>query len=90
MAGGENLIRVNVMLDPAELQVIDARAAQLGVSRSALLRDAITAYLSTNPAPVAPVSEEEAQAILDEGRRLGKIMGNWDPVAEIRRWRDQR
>ncbi len=89
LTNGENLTRVNIMLDPAELAVIDAKAGELGISRSALVRDAIHAYLESGCRPFIPASEDKVAALIAEARRLAKVNQGWDGLAELRRGRDR-
>lgn len=56
------LLSVRVPADLAE--AIDHRAAERGVGRSVMVREAVAAYLTTRPAP-APVAAMPIEAFLD-------------------------
>ncbi len=83
------MARVNVFMQDDLLKEVDAQAEQEGIKRSALLQKAIEGYLRQ----VREQREEaqrrrkmqEACKRMDE---LAKRLGDWDPVAIIRKFRD--
>lgn len=80
--------RVNITLEPEDLTLLDVIGARTGLSRSAIIRQAIRRYASLSvQRPRAPVDME---AWLAEVRALARKAGPVDAVAEIRRWRDRR
>jgi metal-responsive CopG/Arc/MetJ family transcriptional regulator len=83
--------RVNVFLKDDLLKAVDAEAEQTGTSRSALIQNALTAYLD---AQRRAREEAEAQRRMDEACKrmdaLAEKLGDWDPVTIIRGFRDSR
>jgi metal-responsive CopG/Arc/MetJ family transcriptional regulator len=85
------MARVNVFMSDDLLKAVDAEAEQEGINRSALLQKAAEAYLEQ----VRKEREEaerrrkmqEACKRMDE---LAEKLGDWDPVAIIRQFRDTR
>ena len=83
------MARVSVIIRDDLLHAVDAEAEREGISRSALLRKAVGAYLEK----ARRLREEtgrrrtmqEASARMDE---LAERLGEWDPVRIIRRFRD--
>lgn len=82
-----DMVRVNVLLSRGDLERVDALAQALGLSRSALLRDAIRRYPDPTPSPRPSMTPREAAEII---RQIGSEAGTWDGDAVIRRWRDDR
>lgn len=81
------MVRVNVMLSRQDLRRVDALAQALGISRSALLRDAIRRYPDPMASPRPTMTPQEAAETI---RRIGRAAGSWDGAAIVRRWRDER
>ena len=85
------MARVNVFMGDDLLKAVDAEAKQEGINRSALLQKAAEGYLHQ-----ARQQREEAARRLkmeDACKRMDELasrMGDWDPVAIIRRSRDTR
>jgi len=85
------MARVNVFMSDDLLKAVDAEAKDEGINRSALLQKAAEAYLQQ----VRQQREEaerrrkmqEACKRMDE---LAAKLGDWDPVAIIRQFRDAR
>lgn len=81
--------RVNVFLSDQLLEEINQQAKEEGSNRSALIRTAVEKYIDAKRR-----DREEAQKrrkMLDAARRmdaLAKKLGNWDPQAMIRKFRD--
>ena len=80
--------RVNITLEPEDLTLLEDLSARTGLSRSAVIREAIHRFART-PVPRAP-AKMDVDAWLREVRALAKENGPVDVVAEIRRWRDSR
>ena len=85
------MARVNVFMSDDLLKAVDAEAEQEGINRSALLQKAAELYLRQ-----AKEQREEAERkrkMEDACKRMDELaakMGDWDPVAIIRRFRDAR
>ena len=81
--------RVNVFLKDELLDAINKEAKDEGTNRSALIQTALEAYLQ---AKREQREEEEQRKEMKEASRriddLAKELGDWDPVAIIRRFRD--
>ena len=85
--------RILVNLDEEKLKAADAAARRLGVSRSEVVRRAVTAF--TNPGPREETMEERRTRMMAAydrmqaaGRRILAANPEWDPVALIRAARD--
>jgi metal-responsive CopG/Arc/MetJ family transcriptional regulator len=85
------MARVNVFMSDDLLKQIDAQAEQEGIRRSALIQKAMEGYLQRMRDQREEVERrrkmETACKRMDE---LANKMGDWDPVAVIRRFRDAR
>lgn len=85
------MARVNVFLGDDLLKAVDAEAEQEGINRSALLQKAAEAYLQQARQQREEAKRkrkmEEACKRMDE---LAAKLGDWDPVAIIRQFRDAR
>jgi len=85
------MARVNVFLKNDLLKAVDEEATQAGMSRSALIQRALTAYLE---AQRAAREEAEARRRREEACKkmdaLAEKLGDWDPVRIIRAFRDSR
>ena len=83
------MARVNVFMSDDLLKAVDAEAEQEGINRSALLQKAAEAYLQQVRKEREEAERrhkmEEACRKMDE---LAKKVGDWDPVAIIRKFRD--
>jgi metal-responsive CopG/Arc/MetJ family transcriptional regulator len=83
------MARVNVFMSDELLKAVDAEAEQEGIKRSALLQRAAEAYLlhlnQEREEAERRRKMEEACKRMDE---LAERLGDWDPVAIIRKFRD--
>ena len=83
------MARVNVFMTDELLKEVDAEAEQEGTNRSALLQKAAEAYLrhARHQRNEAERRRKMAEACkrMDE---LAERLGDWDPVAIIRKFRD--
>ena len=85
------MARVNVFMSDELLKAVDAEAEQEGINRSALLQKAAEAYLQQAQQQREEI--ERRRKMEDACRRMDELaarMGDWDPVAIIRRFRDTR
>lgn len=85
------MARVNVFMSDDLLKAVDAEAKDEGINRSALLQKAAEAYLDQVRKEREEVERrrkmQEACKRMDE---LAEKLGDWDPVAIIRQFRDAR
>ena len=85
------MARVNVFLSDDLLKAVDAEAEQTGTNRSAFIQKALASYLEVQR---KAREEAEAQRRLDEACKrmdaLAEKLGDWNPVAIIREFRDSR
>ena len=85
------MVRINLSIDEKELQEIDSIRKKENISRSKLIREAISLY------------KKEFEKIDLENKRVEKIKNairvqdnlrkysrDWDGVSEIRKWRETR
>jgi metal-responsive CopG/Arc/MetJ family transcriptional regulator len=83
------MARVSVFLDEATRRAIDAEARAAGVSRSRVVERAVTAYIESRR---RAREDEEARRRFAEAVALADAvadrLGDWDPVAIIREFRD--
>ena len=83
------MARVNVFLKDELLDEINEEAKDEGTNRSSLIQTALEEYLQ---AKRKKREEEEKRKKMQEASRriddLAKELGDWDPVAIIRRFRD--
>ena len=85
------MARVNVFMSDDLLKAVDAEAEQEGINRSALLQKAAEAYLQQ--ARQQREELERRRKMEDACKRMDELaakLGDWDPVAIIRRFRDAR
>lgn len=83
------MARVNVFMSDELLKAVDAEAKRQNTNRSALLQKAAEAYLEQlrrqREEAERRLKMEQACKRMDE---LAERLGDWDPVAIIRRFRD--
>lgn len=83
------MARVNVFMSDDLLKAVDAEAKQAGINRSALLQKAAENYLQQLRQQREEAERrrkmQEACKRMDE---LAERLGDWDPVAIIRKFRD--
>ena len=85
------MARVNVFMSDDLLKAVDAEAKDEGINRSALLQKAAEAYLQEARQQREELERrrkmQEACKRMDE---LAAKLGDWDPVAMVRQFRDTR
>lgn len=83
------MARVNVFLSDQLLDEIDQQVKEEGTNRSALIQAAVEKYIE---AKRRPREEEDKRKKMQEASRrmdtLAKKLGDWDPQATIRKFRD--
>ena len=85
------MARVNVFMSDNLLKAVDAEAKHEGINRSALMQKAAGAYL--RQAREQREETERHRKMQEACKRMDELaarMGDWDPVAIIRRFRDTR
>ncbi|MCZ6878568.1 MAG: ribbon-helix-helix protein, CopG family [Acidobacteria bacterium] len=83
------MARVNVFLGDDLLRAIDEEAEQTGKNRSALIQAALSDFLAARQKERE--GEERQRKIEEACREMDKLaekLGDWDPVAIIRGFRD--
>ena len=84
-------IKINITLPRDELGKIDAFARKEADSRSGFIRRAVNFFMEERE---REEKEEERRRRMMKAaadiRRLREKSGNWDGVAEVRKWRDTR
>jgi hypothetical protein len=85
------MARINVFLNDDLLKGVDAESRLTGTRRSALIQAALERHLE---AQRRAREEAEAQRRMDDACRkmdaLAEKLGDWDPVAIIREFRESR
>ena len=83
------MTRVNVFFSDQLLDEINQQAKEEGISRNALIEAAVRKYIEAKRRGHA---EEEKRKKMQEASRkmdsLAKKLGDWDPQAMIRKFRD--
>lgn len=85
------VVKINITLPEEELSSIDKFVKTMGITRSGLVLKALQSYIQK-------AEEEEAERIRrmsikrasSDIKKLREKSGQWDGVAEIRKWRDLR
>jgi metal-responsive CopG/Arc/MetJ family transcriptional regulator len=84
-------IKINITLPRDELEKVDAFARSEGASRSGLIRQALDFLMEEKEK--AKREEERRKRMAKTAadiRKLSEKSGDWNGVAEIRKWRDMR
>ena len=84
-------VKINITLPEEELSMIDKFVKTMGITRSGLVLEALQSYIQK-------AEEEEAERMRrmsikrasSDIKKLRERSGQWDGVAEIRKWRDSR
>ncbi len=85
------MARVNVFFSDQLLDEIDQQAKEEGINRSALIQAAMEKYIEAKRR--GREDEERRKKMQEASRRmdvLAKKLGNWDPQATIRKFRDNK
>lgn len=78
-------MRINITIPEEDLKRLDELAAKLGLSRSAMIREAIQRF----PQPArSGMDDRKPEEILEDIRRIAAKAGKWDTAAAIRRGRE--
>ena len=82
-------MKINITLPEDDLSKIDRFTKEEGTTRSGLILRALRSYMKTKEEEAAEKSKRLAmQKASSDIRRLRGKAGEWDGVAEIRKWRD--
>ena len=85
------MARLNIFLSDQLLDEITRQAKHEGINRSALIQTALQNYIE---AKRREGEEEQKRRKMQEASRrmdaLAKKLGNWDPQATIRKFRDNK
>lgn len=80
-------MRVNITIPEEDLKHLDELAARMGLTRSAMLREAIRRF--PGPGPTSVEKKYSNEEILAGLKQLAAKAGDFDGAAFIRRFRDQ-
>jgi metal-responsive CopG/Arc/MetJ family transcriptional regulator len=83
------MVRINAVLREDIVEGIDQIAKETGKSRSSLLRDAAQRLIREHREKRAEeIRRKKAAQAMQVQDRLRKKGGQWDAVAELRKWRE--
>jgi metal-responsive CopG/Arc/MetJ family transcriptional regulator len=83
------MARLSLFLSEATCLAVDAEARTAGVTRSALVEQALAEYLdSRRKAREAEEARRRFAEALARADAIADALGDWDPVAIIREFRD--
>ena len=84
-------VKINITLPADELDSVDEFVKEQGITRSRLILEALHWYIERakeiEAESMKRLSMQKASASI---RKLREKSGEWDGVAEIRKWRDAR
>ena len=82
-------VKINITLPEEELREVDAFIQKQGSTRSGLIQQALRFYIEQQEKEEREKEkrEEMRKAVL-EMNQLREKSGEWDGVAEIRKWRE--
>jgi metal-responsive CopG/Arc/MetJ family transcriptional regulator len=84
-------VKINITLPDGALREIDDQARADNKTRSGLILEALELFLGKRAETQAELARRKRiQEASVEIRRLRAKTGDWDGVAEIRKWRDAR
>ena len=82
-------IKINITLPEGELSRIDRYTKEEGITRSGLILRALRSYIKRKEEEAAEKMRRLAiRKASSDIRKLRVKAGEWDGVAEIRKWRD--
>ena len=83
-------MRINIVFQQDIIEEIDRIAKEKGKSRSRLLREAAQSYIKQYQAQKAEeVKRKKIKNSMEVQDRLREKSGKWDPVSELRKWRER-
>ncbi len=85
------MVRINTVFQEDIIKEIDRIAREKGKSRSRLLREAAQTFIQEYQRQKAEqIRRKKIKGAMEVQDRLREKSGEWDPLREIRRWREQR
>src|SRR4030042_631642 len=85
------MVRINTVFREDILNEIDSIAKEEGKSRSALLREAAQKWIQEyRQMKTEEIKQRKLKQAIEVQDRLRKKAGQWDAVAELRKWRESR
>jgi len=84
-------VRINITLPEDELREVDAFIQKQGDTRSGLIQQALRFFIEQKERE--RIEKEKQKGMMEaasEIKQLREKSGDWDGVAEIRRWREAR
>ena len=83
------MVRINAVFREDIIEGIDQIAKETGESRSALLREAALRLIREHRRKKAEeIRRKKAAQAMQVQDRLRKKAGKWNPVTELRKWRE--
>ena len=84
-------VKINITLPAEELEVVDAFVRRQGDTRSGLVQQALRSFIAQKEMDEAERKRREEMVKAISGiKQLREKSGEWDGVAEIRKWRKSR
>ena len=85
------MVRINTVFQEDIIEEIDRIAKEKRKSRSRLLREAAQSYIKQYQAQKAEeIKRKKIKASMEVQDRIREKSGKWDPVSELRKWREKR
>ena len=85
------MVRINAVFQEDIIEEIDRIAKEKGKSRSRLLREVAQSYIKQYQIQKAEdMKRRKIKTSMGVQDRIRQKSGKWDPVSEIRKWRDRR
>jgi metal-responsive CopG/Arc/MetJ family transcriptional regulator len=85
------MVRINTVFQEDIIEEIDRIAREKGKSRSRLLREAAQTFIKEYQRQKAEqIKKKKIQNSMEVQDRLRAKSGKWDPIRELRRWREKR
>jgi len=85
------MVRITIVFRDDIIEEIDWIAKEKGKSRSRLLREAAQSYIKQYQAKKAEeIKKKKIKHSMEVQDRLREKSGKWDPVSELRKWRERR
>ena len=85
------MVRITTLFQKDIIEEIDRIAKEEGKSRSRLLREAAQGYIEQYQTQKAEeIKKKKITNSMEVQDRTREKSGKWDPVSELRKWRERR
>ena len=82
-------VKINITLPEEELRKVDAFTQRQGDTRSGLIQQALRSFIEQKEGEEKEKEKREGMMkAASEIKQLREKSGEWDGVAEVRRWRE--